>query len=182
MKYLFLLGIIVGSCNCFGRYSVGPFPDTSLGRTIINQVLSKDREGHNLIVFTAITKNEIQSLMSRKPDLLWEYIRKVYGISDDIGISNILSEHSLNRLLFKVKTKTITLINTTGNEKMTAVLHEAKQPLRPTIADLVIVLYKKSEEKCLVYYHILNEGFSLALLERKSKFWNITDFKVETIE
>lgn len=182
IKALLFVGTALWASISFGSQAKPIVPDSSLGRLILSKVLSKNREGNDLVVFTDVSEAEIRSLQKNRSALLWTHIMKVYGVSDDAGVARILSQRYPGRFLRNGKPKQITLVTTTGEAKQREVLRALKKTRHPVIVDFLIVLYNRSSNQCLAYYHIINEGFCLATLERKNKSWKITEFTVETLE
>ncbi|MEN9696584.1 MAG: hypothetical protein RLZ56_5 [Bacteroidota bacterium] len=152
---------------------------TQLGIVIQKKILQEGSNGYDVIVVPKITKLELSYFL--KNNFLRNHIKTAFNTKDEIEINHIIENYIDEKLIFRYKDPKISIVNATDENKQEILLQLLSKKGLPKF-DYLLVLLNKDKNKAIVYYHIINAGDVLAILEKKETGWDLIESIVETIE
>jgi hypothetical protein len=152
---------------------------TQLAAAIHNKVLSEVSGGYKLIVESEITASSLNHNL--KNEFLRSHIKSAFNINDDTEVNHIIENHIDEYPLFKNKLASISSdhIIIINKEKSNLSAFDYRGIYK---INSLLVLVNKEKNKCIVYYHIIDQGRSIAVLEKKGRNWELIDSIEEYIE
>jgi len=176
-KFIIFISLILISFNVYSQSKLSTL-DSSLLKIILTSLDHK--VGKKLIIYN-ISENEILWIKKYKPDPLWENIKKLYNISDDNIVSDLIPKNYSSKFLFNEKSKDIYLRFGKISDKEAISLHNIQAISNTKIINNFLILYNPIGDKCLVSYHILDNGIHFIFLKKRNGVWLI-EYKYETLE
>jgi hypothetical protein len=173
-KFIILfISLTLISFNVNGQSKISSL-DSSLSKNILSSLNHK--AGEKLMIYTDVTEDNILWIKKNKPEPLWGNIKKLYNCSDDNIVSHLIPKKTTGKFLFDEKSKDINL-------KIGRISDNEYLNLRSfqTIVDFFLILYNQTGDKCLISYHLLNNGEHFIFLKKYKGIWLI-EFKYETLE
>lgn len=172
-SYLFLLG-----CTRLYAQQNMPLPDMTLNKVIIESVLTKDQPRKPVFVYTTNDKSSVAYILKHHPSPFWGMITSTFYLSENWIIKKLLDNtytldtsastaaniRFLNRK--KVEEENIDVRKLTGTDR---------------VIDELFILYDKNRGKCLVYFHAVADGNSIARLESRNGVWKVISFNATSL-
>lgn len=176
-KFIIFISLILISFNVHSQSKLSTL-DSSLLKIIF---MSLDHKvGKKLIIYN-ISENEILWIKKNKPEPLWENIKKLYNISDDNIVSDLIPKKYSSKFLFNEKSKDINLRFGNISDKEVLSLKIIQSTSFTKVIDSFLILYNQKGDKCLISYHILDNGEHFIFLKKRNGVWLI-EYKYETLE
>jgi hypothetical protein len=152
---------------------------TQLAAASHNKVLYEVSGGYKLIVESEITASSLNQNL--KNEFLSSHIKSAFNINDDTEVNHVIENHIDEYPLFKNKLASISsdhiIIINKEKSNLSAFDYRGIYKLNS-----LLVLVNKEKNKCIVYYHIIDQGRSIAVLEKKGRNWELIDTIEENIE
>ena len=150
-----------------------------LAIAIQSKVLFKASGGYKLVVESEIKASSLNQNL--KNEFLSSHIKSAININDDTEVNHVIENHIDEHPSFKNKLASISsdhiIIINKEKSNLSAFDYRGIYKLNS-----LLVLVNKEKNKCIVYYHIIDQGRSIAVLEKKGRNWELIDTIEENIE